>query len=172
MKGDQEDCLEAGMDAYISKPIRSDELFRIIESSAKDSPGSGANGRPPAGGSLDREAILDSLDRDQELLQKVVGLFLRTYPKMLSDIRDAVARGDANGLSRAAHTLKGSGGLFMSAGATELARQLDMMGRGGDTDEAKELLALLEREMERIRPELSEIVAAESHEPDTLQGRK
>jgi signal transduction histidine kinase/FixJ family two-component response regulator len=61
MKGDRERCLAAGMDAYVSKPLRPQELFRVLDESV------GRADVPAPGESVD-EAVLEQLGGDRELL--------------------------------------------------------------------------------------------------------
>jgi HPt (histidine-containing phosphotransfer) domain-containing protein len=94
------------------------------------------------------------VDGDEDLLRSICGLFLGHYPAFLSKIRDAIARADADGLARATHTLKGSGGYFLDASALRTLVDLELIAHGGDLINAPERLAELEWEMERLKPEL------------------
>jgi two-component system, sensor histidine kinase and response regulator len=181
MKGDQERCLEAGMDAYVSKPVRADELVSTIErliSLERGAEGDGETGRQRDGETegrrdrgterrsvegdddqdvpvvLDLSALLGQLEGDRELLREMVDLFLEDSPELLSRIRDAVRRGDAADLERAAHTLKGSVSNFRARAAAHAALRLEMIGRSGDLAEAEAALADLEQELERLKPPL------------------
>ena len=104
---------------------------------------------------LDHTVLLQVVDGDEDLLRAVSALFLRTYPTALSDIRDCVARNDGSGVARAAHTLKGSGGHFLTDAARTVVTDLEVIGLGGDMKNAASRLVDLEAEMERIRIELS-----------------
>ena len=66
----------------------------------------------------------------------------------------ASALRDADGLARATHTLKGSGGYFLDASALRTLVDLELIAHGGDLINAPERLAELEWEMERLKPEL------------------
>src|SRR3989442_9819403 len=63
---------------------------------------------------LDHSLLLAMVDGDNDLLRGVSGLFLDIYPRLMSAIHDAIARNDGNALGRAAHTLQGSGGYFLT----------------------------------------------------------
>jgi two-component system sensor histidine kinase/response regulator len=92
MKGDRERCLEAGMDAYISKPLRPQQLYEIIESvTAPPSQPPADDGAEADAGELafDRETVLARVEGDRELLKEIVQLFRDEAP----DWRDSrVAR--------------------------------------------------------------------------------
>ncbi|MFP5264479.1 MAG: response regulator [Blastocatellia bacterium] len=159
IKGDREKCLDAGMDSYISKPIEANEFFRVIESFTAITPPSrhSAGGAEEAGDGIDRDALLASVDGDVELLQEVASLFMKNYPRLLSEISNSVMTSNAAAVARAAHSLKGAGGLLLSDIALGLARQLESAGEGGDMEEAKRILAELTEEMTRLSPALSSL---------------
>jgi signal transduction histidine kinase/DNA-binding response OmpR family regulator len=95
MAGDRERCLAAGMDNYVSKPIRSQELFAAIAGFAP-APGSlGAENRidKKEDGVRDESALLTRPDGDTELLKELVDSFLETSSGEMQEIRDAIARG-------------------------------------------------------------------------------
>jgi two-component system sensor histidine kinase/response regulator len=162
MKGDRERCLEAGMDAYVSKPIHSQELFRTIEALSTAPTTSEAPARPSnaSDGVIDLQAALASVGGDPALLRELIGLFLESCPGLLSEIRYAAAEGDAARLKRAAHTLKGSVGYFSAPAAVVVAQRLERMGRDNDLTGVEEALRQLEIEIEKLRSALTAFVGA------------
>jgi HPt (histidine-containing phosphotransfer) domain-containing protein len=102
-----------------------------------------------AGELLDRTAILDRVGGDVEFLDEIAALFAEDCPKLLADIRSAIAAGNPVGLERAAHTLKGSVANFGAEAARQAALRLELLGRSGDLQPAPEACTVLEREMER-----------------------
>src|ERR1044071_5759624 len=78
---------------------------------------------------INREAALDRVGGDEELLAEIARLFLEDYPRMVADIRDAIAAGDALGLEHAAHSLKGSVANFSADPARDAAFELEKIGR-------------------------------------------
>jgi two-component system, sensor histidine kinase and response regulator len=151
MKGDRERCLAAGMDGYVAKPIRPEELRHAIESVLGGAGGAPAEGSGAAGPeAFDRRAALAGLDNDESLLQKVAELFGRECPRLLGAVRAAVQEKDARRLERAAHALKGSVGLLHARRATEAAPRLELLGQGGDLGKAGEALAELEDALARL----------------------
>jgi HPt (histidine-containing phosphotransfer) domain-containing protein len=99
---------------------------------------------------FDEAADLNRVDGDRDLLKEVAGLFMEDTPKLLTEIRTAIARADGNGLERAAHTLKSSVGNFGAPGAVEATSALEQMGRRGDFAHAASTSARLEQEMTRL----------------------
>lgn len=87
MNGDEERCLAAGMDGYVSKPFTSDELFRAI---ASVTPATLVAKAGSDDGTVDRSAILVQLDGNKKLPAEVVDLFLDTSPSLLDDIHQGI----------------------------------------------------------------------------------
>ena len=182
MQGDEERCLAAGMDGYISKPIKPDELFGAIDTidtveqrtepvdKAEDTTveqraertGEAEESKPTPTeeAAYDRNAILEILDGDEELLRELVRVFLDDYPDHLAQIHQALDTSDAEQMERAAHTLKGAASNFSAAPVTDKALELENMGKDGDLAQAAEALAALEARMQELHTALqSELTA-------------
>ncbi len=146
MKGDRERCLESGMDAYVSKPMRAQELYAIIESLVA------ASTPPPEASGFDFTAALEYMGGDRKLLSDLVGIFLEECPNWMAELKKALAAGDAALLKRMAHNLKGSMSHFGAQEAYEVALKLEALGRSGKLDGASELAVALEEAVQRILP--------------------
>src|SRR5262249_46938380 len=113
MQGDRKRCLDAGMDAYIAKPISAKELAEVLRSVVTrpdiDLPSLdiAAKDRSSA-----REAILRRMDGDVELLKELAIAFMVNSEQLLNEMRAAIDVNDFVSLRRVAHTYKGSAGLF------------------------------------------------------------
>jgi CheY-like chemotaxis protein/HPt (histidine-containing phosphotransfer) domain-containing protein len=137
MTGDRERCLAAGMDGYVSKPLRPDELFAAIETVLAPPAGQEPAGREaaadrPAPPPLDAGTLLAGFGGNRKLLGEVIDLYLADTPRILDEARRALARRDAAALASSAHALKGSMGLFAQTGAYEAARRLERAARAGE----------------------------------------
>ena len=111
MKGDRERCLEAGMDAYLSKPLDREKLFEAVEGVVTIPMDAETTAREPyhdMDEAIDRAGALSRVDGDVALMREIIRLFLREAPTMLSDIRESVGRRDARALELAAHKLMGT----------------------------------------------------------------
>jgi CheY-like chemotaxis protein/HPt (histidine-containing phosphotransfer) domain-containing protein len=161
VKGYQERCLEAGMDAYVTKPIQVQELFAAIEKlglspppAPPEAPAAAPAPEAPCGGAFDEAGALARAGGDRELLKLQVNLFLANCPHYLARIRAAVAGKDWQALRGSAHDLKGHVGAF-SLSAMEAAQRLQLMGEEGSLGAAAEALAALEVEIGRLEPALA-----------------
>ena len=163
MKGDRERCLEAGMDAYVSKPVKVPELMAVLESYFPASPAAAPapEAPPPVSDVFDRAVLLEQAGGDVELAREIADLFLETCPKLLGEVRDAIDRGEAEALSRAAHALKGSAAVFGAAAFVETAREIETRCGEGDLTGIRELGGRLEREGEALRVALAAFRAGE-----------
>jgi len=159
-------CLNAGMDAFIAKPVHMDKLYQVVESqteapqqisqteSAPDVPLPASTKQPAP----EDERAAMHLDRatggSKKLQRSLIKTFLADAPKTLSRIRLAIAKKDAPKLASAAHALKGSIAIFGEAKAVAMARGLEAMGRSGHLFNAGPQFRALESEFARIKQEL------------------
>jgi len=157
MKGDRERCLAAGMEDYISKPVRAKELFEAIDRIVTNETPLRAEETQESMTVqvINPEEILALLGDDRALLRELVNLFLQEAPRMLARIQQALACGDSKELERAAHSLKGALGNLAAPAAYEVALRLETLGREGDLTGAEKAFATLEAEIGRLKPALA-----------------
>jgi len=157
MTGDRERCLEAGMDGYITKPVRFSDIEQTLAGLA-GTPGTPAE--PAQAASWNKVEALDRIGGDEELLREVCEIFLEESPKLLKKLQQAVAAGDADGVVRAAHSLKGESSYLSASGTSRAARQLEEMGHNKDLSHARDTLAVLEREVAGLQLDLKALEGA------------
>ena len=159
MKGDRERCLAAGMDDYVTKPIKPDLLKEILEHWLPPAPGLGDSTSlfPPAKTTFDLQAALDRVEGDRDLLGEMATIFLEEYPRFVQQMRQAIADNDSATLCHAAHTLRGSVGNFVATDAAAAALVLENLGREGRLAQASVALAQLEAVLARLTPALSKL---------------
>ncbi|HZU19647.1 MAG TPA: GAF domain-containing protein [Gaiellaceae bacterium] len=146
---DREACFAAGMDDYVAKPIRPDELAEALD---RARPVTGA----PADGRLDEGALstLRDLGGD-EFLTEVIDAFLADAPNLLATLRRSLDDHGTDELRRAAHTLKSNGATLGAGEFTELCRELEQRAREGRLDGAAGVVARIEQEYETLENALA-----------------
>jgi two-component system, sensor histidine kinase and response regulator len=166
MQGDRERCLAAGMDGYLAKPIRADALYAAVERFGR---GGGAaeeaeEGRMEAGtgsgarnDAFDMNTALASAGDNMETLREVAAVFIEQAPLMTEELRAASAAGDAATVHRAAHTLKGSAGIFGAAALVRVAAEVEKRARAGEIAGLQPLEMELEAEVDRLRRALQRL---------------
>jgi two-component system sensor histidine kinase/response regulator len=159
LKGDRERCLAAGMDGYVSKPLHPEELYAGLRGVLQPprEPSAGLPTEPARGAPVDHAALLARVEGDSGLLREMAELFLKTYPKLLDEIRRAIERQDALALERAAHTLKGSVSNFVAREAFLAATELENMATRRDLALAPRACGELAGTLERLRPALESL---------------
>ncbi len=148
MQGDRERCLDAGMDGYVSKPVKPEVLFQEIERVL--GPQAGTIATPAAAGKpavdtdvavYDRADALSRIADDEELLATLIDMFVTDAPNYLVEIDTALAAADWNHLTRAAHTLKGVLATFSARRGENCARALETAAKNNDTAACAKLAA-------------------------------
>jgi HPt (histidine-containing phosphotransfer) domain-containing protein len=92
-------------------------------------------------------AMIERLGGDEELARQLAELFVLECPRMMTEVRDSVAGGDADRVRRAAHAFKGSVGNFTDDAPTTTAFEMEVMGMDGRIEQMPALLARLESEV-------------------------
>jgi two-component system, sensor histidine kinase and response regulator len=158
MKGDRERCLQAGMDGYITKPIRFSDIEKTLSSFSSPQSVSAASlsGKIPWG----KAKALERLGGDEDLLREVCRIFLDESPNLLRKLQEGIANTDAEAVMRAAHSLKGELGYLGAPEAAQAARELEDMGHEKNLTRAPELFNLLERELAGLHLALKEPAGA------------
>jgi len=169
MEGDRERCLDAGMDDYVSKPIRVKELIDALnkcplgpgrQQMALETDGNGGGAQAEANDGVLDEGKLQELKEvvgGEEFLCELIEAFLDDAPQLVHDLQQGLECGDTAVLTRAAHSLKSNSADFGAASLTDLCKELEAIGRGGSLNGAAPLIAQVETEFERVKLALNRI---------------
>jgi two-component system sensor histidine kinase/response regulator len=148
MKGDEEKCLEAGMDGYVSKPINQDRLFHTIWKSMEYQKREPYPMEPEAPEAMDIKVkqiedlperlpginiqdALSALNIEKTVFKHILIGFLKNNKESANKIRDAFDKKNMEILVQLAHSLKGSAGNIGASDLHKAAQELETAGREG-----------------------------------------
>jgi len=162
MKGDKERCLSSGMDDYLSKPLEPEEFFLTIDK--------WINVTLPQTGPLDLNRVLsetiekpkekpgdnspinlvEALPRfgdDIDFFKTMLGEFIKNLPERISILKEAIKKNDVEGVTRAAHNLKGASANFSAEPIRSFAGEIEMNGHEGNIENAAVLIEKIQAEL-------------------------
>jgi two-component system, sensor histidine kinase and response regulator len=160
MIGDKERCMAAGMDGYLTKPIRPQEFDELLDSCLAERTETSPPARvaPAAGSSaIDVSELLERLDGDRALLAELVDLFRADSPGRLRAAHDAIEARDAERLRGESHALKGALVNLSAIRASALAAELEDIGNSGNLDQAEATFSRLTQEIRSALGVLEEL---------------
>ena len=171
MDGDREKCMAAGMDDFITKPVRLDAVSTALQRWVTDGVGpDGGSGKPEDAPEI--AGLPDPIDREQielllslddglgETLAEVVEEYLSVSDEGRTELRRLVRARDTGALERAAHTLKGASANVGARGVAEVCARLEANARNADLDGAESLVDEYDTEFERVRDALEAAAAS------------
>jgi signal transduction histidine kinase/HPt (histidine-containing phosphotransfer) domain-containing protein len=176
-------CKTAGMDGYLCKPVKSDELVTAVEQTAATGKAAAAAEATIAAASpaapsqlangdaspIDFRLAMSRLDGNFKLFRQMAEFFFNDVPKVMPEIRSAVARTDLDALADKAHWLKGSVLYLGATAVTAVLDRLESHSRAGDGAVATAAVEALEVEVERLTAALLRFTPEPDDEPATAR---
>ena len=165
MAGDREKCLAAGMNGYVSKPLRPDALEEAIEEWTGGLPPAAEPAAAPplsaptaVAAIFDREDLGERVMGNQELARRIIRRFVEDMPRQIAALAGAVNSGDASQVRLLAHSIKGAAANAGGLELREAAWKLEQQGKAGDLTAAAATLPELSGSFERVRPIMDRFV--------------
>ena len=161
MQGYRERCLKAGMDDYMTKPLKRKELLAMVDKwsteiadcglpiadskSEVQNPKSELENDP-----MDFPGAVEEFEGDEEFLMEVMEGFFENVTSQIGIIRQAISEGDAEVVRREAHSIKGGAANVMADELSKIAFELENIGTSGVLEKSIETLEKLERAFSRL----------------------
>jgi CheY-like chemotaxis protein/HPt (histidine-containing phosphotransfer) domain-containing protein len=165
MKGDQEKCLEAGMNDYIAKPIDPGALAEALEEwlvpsqeqvptadtfTAKTEQSQG----PPV---FDKQTLKSRLMDDEDMVREITAAFLEDIPKQISILKGHIAQSEAEQAGDQAHKIKGAAANVSGMALSTVAFEMEKAGKIGRLDQIAALMPELEEQFKLLRAKMQEV---------------
>jgi len=154
MSGDRERCLAAGMNDYVAKPIRVDELVAAIKRTPRRASGSSTRVADPSPDGLIDEAVLarlaDGTGGDEGFVSELIEQFVADAPRLVAAARAGLDAGDAGVVRRAAHTLKSNAATFGAHALAGRSRELEDAAKRGALEGASEQVDAMGSELDLV----------------------
>ncbi|KNY26282.1 hybrid sensor histidine kinase/response regulator [Pseudobacteroides cellulosolvens] len=148
--GDKEQCLKAGMDGYLSKPINPDELYKqiqhIVINRIKKS-GNVIEEKMPA----DLDRLVAKLDGDRELVSKLINFFLSGIDEKITTLSENIKNRNSVRIEELAHEIKGMVANFHAVKVYDLAYELERAGSLSKFDSVETTLSRFIKEVDILK---------------------
>jgi len=155
---DRGKCISAGMDEYISKPVKSEDVYKIINKVINGSEFQSEKANPEIKHSTNAKVVkinitdlLKRLDGDRDLLEEMVESFLDEYPRQVTELEKLIQAGEVEKLKERAHSFKGAISNFGVQKAYDLAFELEKIDSDFDQEKSLHVLQELEKQLQLIK---------------------
>ena len=191
MQSDQEKCLNAGMDDYISKPVSQESLEKVLikwlphklktvthdeeeeQAEAPSQPSERADQYPD---NLDMKAFNTLKQLFGEKFPSTIEQHIQNAHKIVTNVEEAIQQNDLKTVERAAHSLKGTSAQFGAIRLNSIAVEMESLAKNGATDNAKALLTKLKTAQQQAADAMlqqlgMDIETVHPNDKQQLQGR-
>lgn len=158
LTGDREKLLQAGMDDYLSKPYKIQDIERMIAKWA-DKLLTVHTDSTRTYKHIDLEYIMELAGGEDEFVIEIIESYIETVGPNIRLLRDALTAHDTDRIAFLAHKLKGSFRFIGCTGPGDIMEQIENSNSGGDGVHIKELMRLVEKEYAGTENELKQVLA-------------
>jgi CheY-like chemotaxis protein/HPt (histidine-containing phosphotransfer) domain-containing protein len=158
---DKQNCLDAGMDDYISKPIRIEQVQEMLQkwSQGIETAVSEPDRIPEEKSAIDPSIIAELQELNPSLPQKMVKRFLEEdAPMAIAQLKQAIQENNSSAMSKAAHSLKGSSALLGAQALSQVCLNIEQKGKAHDFQDIDPLLSQLDAQYQQVQQELTKLV--------------
>ncbi|HSV72438.1 MAG TPA: response regulator [Chthonomonadales bacterium] len=162
MDGDRDRCLAAGMDDYIAKPVRPDDLLKVLKrwvAPSMRAPSPEVAEEEDATVDFDPALLLSACGDEPGVVADVLTEYLRSAPSLIDRLERAIEAGNLEEAQAAAHTLKGSSRTIGGMRVGAVCSAMEIHARQHDGDAAAVCLRELHRSHRRLRTIIGERLA-------------
>jgi PAS domain S-box-containing protein len=163
MTQDRNKCISAGMNDYLAKPFKPEDLKNIIEKflgkgKSQKAKASKQNRSSIPSRYYDKKAILDRIDGDVDLFKQLIQLFVEEVPRQINHIKQAIREKDADRITLYAHTIKGSAYNIRAMELKQIAFDIEQAGKSSNFNLAASKIDTLVDTYEKLYSELSRVL--------------
>jgi two-component system, sensor histidine kinase and response regulator len=150
LEGDREKCIDSGMDDYITKPVKPEELNRVLDAflggTKPENRGLIIDASP-----VDLDRMHDAMGDEPTQFSETLNLYLETTSQSFKKLEAAMASGDCSEIESIAHSCGGSSAVCGMTAVVGPLRELEVAARAGDLSNAARAVAQAKQEFERLQ---------------------
>jgi len=164
MSQDRKMCISAGMNDYVAKPFKPEDLKITIEKylgrgKEKQQKKQARNRSSIPSKYYDKKAILNRIDGDTRLFHQLITLFVKEVPRQIKEIKLAIKENDPEKITLYAHTIKGSAYNIRAMELKQVAFDIEQAGKASDIHLAASKIDALENTYDKLYSELRRVIS-------------
>ena len=179
LEGDKQRCLDAGMDAYISKPFKQAKIAEIIEQWCPEKQKRPAKAGAPEQPLTENEKIAGEqsspainrsvlktlqdlqIEGQPDILASIISAYLGSSERIMAELHEALSVNNLAAVCNSAHSLKSASANVGAANFSEICREIEIKSKTGSFDNRGELISALEKEFVRVKETLQQEITSD-----------